>query len=345
MQNINFFIIESTLLEIALAAFAGFVVSMALTPVYTHLAFKYKAWKRVRDTATTGEKAPVFHKLHAEKHKRNIPTMAGIIMVVAIALITIIFNLDRAQTLLPLVALVTAGGVGLLDDFINIRGQGTGVAGLRTHIKFGLILAIALGSSWYAFSKLAYTSLSVPFFDPISLGWLIIPLFAFVIVATANAVNITDGLDGLAGGLLTIVFGVYTVIAFAQGNFGIAIFCATAVGSLLAYTWFNVHPARFFMGDIGSFAMGTTLAIVALLTDTVLLLPVIAAVFVLEAGSSSLQILSKKIRKKKIFLSAPIHHHFEAIGWPESKVTMRFWILGAMFAMIGLVIAVLGGQL
>ncbi len=345
MEHLNFFVIESTLLAIAIAAFAGFALSMALTPVYTHLAFKYKAWKRVRDTATTGEKAPVFHKLHAEKHKRNIPTMAGIIMVVAITLITVVLNLDRAQTLLPLVALVAAGGVGLIDDFINIRGQGTGVAGLRTHIKFGLILAIALGSSWYAFSKLSYTALSVPFLDSITLGWLIIPLFTFVIVATANAVNITDGLDGLAGGLLAIVFAVYTVIAFAQGNFGIAIFCATTVGSLLAYTWFNVHPARFFMGDIGSFAMGTTLAVVALLTDTVLLLPIIAAVFVLEAGSSSLQILSKKIRKKKIFLSAPIHHHFEAIGWPESKVTMRFWIMGAMFAMLGLVIAVLGGQL
>ncbi|MEX0748492.1 MAG: phospho-N-acetylmuramoyl-pentapeptide-transferase [Candidatus Saccharimonadales bacterium] len=345
MQNLDFASIEPILLEITLAAFAGFLVSMALTPIYTHLAYKYKAWKRIRDTATTGEKAPVFHKLHAAKHKRHIPTMAGVIMVVAISLITVLFNLSTAQTLLPLAALITAGGVGLIDDFINIRGQNTGMAGLRTPIKFSLILSIATVLSVYAYTKLGYTSLSVPFFDTISLGWLIIPLFIFVIVSTANAVNITDGLDGLAGGLLAIVFMVYTVIAMVQGNFGIAIFCATVVGSLLSYTWFNIHPARFFMGDVGSFALGTTLAVVALLTDTVLLLPIIAGIFVLEIASSSLQIMSKKIFKRKIFLSAPVHHHFEAIGWPETKVTMRFWILGAMLAMLGLVIAVLGGQL
>lgn len=345
MQNLDLLALEPILLEITLAAFAGFVVSMALTPIYTHLAYKYKAWKRIRDTATTGEKAPVFHKLHADKHKRNIPTMAGIIMVVAISIITLLFNFSTAQTLLPLAALVAAGGVGLIDDFINIRGQGTGMAGLRTPIKFTLILSIAVAISLYAYLKLGYTGLSVPFLESVSFGWLLVPFFIFVIVATANAVNITDGLDGLAGGLLAIVFAVYTVIAMVQGNLGISIYCATVVGSLLSYTWFNIHPARFFMGDVGSFALGTSLAVVALLTDTVLLLPIIAGIFVLEIASSSLQIASKKLFKRKIFLSAPVHHHFEAIGWPETKVTMRFWILGAMLATIGLVIAVLGGQL
>ncbi|MBI3984020.1 phospho-N-acetylmuramoyl-pentapeptide-transferase, partial [Candidatus Microgenomates bacterium] len=151
--------------------------------------------------------------------------------------------------------------------------------------------------------------------------------------------------DGLSGGLLAQAFAAYAVIALLQGNYGIAAFCATAVGSLLAYTWFNIFPARFFMGDTGSFAMGTALAIVALLTDTIMLLPVIGCLFVLEAGSSVMQIVSKKLFGRKLLLSAPIHHHFEAIGWPETKVTMRFWVLGAMGVVLGLVLAILGGEI
>lgn len=345
MPTTSLDLLQPVVLEVSLAALAGFLLSVALTPVYTYFAFRYKAWKQVRDTATSGERAPVFHKLHAQKHERHIPTMAGAIMVVAITLITVVFNFSTSQTLLPLIALVGAGAVGLLDDFINIRGTGKGVAGLRSKIKFGLITLIALAISAYAFWQLEYTSLAVPFLEQVPLGWLIIPLFTLVIVATANAVNITDGLDGLAGGLLAIVFAVYTIIALLQGNFGIAVYCATAVGSLLSYTWFNIYPARFFMGDVGSFALGTSLGVVALLTDTVLLLPVIGGVFVLEAGSSSLQLLSKRILGRKIFRSAPIHHHFEALEWPETKVTMRFWILGAAVGAIGLVVALLGGQI
>lgn len=321
---------------------AAFALSMLLTPIYTYFAFKYKAWKQIRDTATTGEKAPVFHKLHAAKHKRNIPTMAGVIMVVAISIVTLLFNLSREQTYLPLAAMAAAGAVGLLDDFINIRGQGTGVAGLRSRMKFLLILAIAAVVGFYAYFKLGYISVLVPFVGQMTLSIILIPLYIFVIIAIANAVNITDGLDGLSGGLLAIAFGVYAVIALLQGNYGIAMFCGTALGSLLAYTWFNIYPARFFMGDVGSFAMGTALGVVALLTDTLFLLPVIGAMFVIEAGSSSIQILSKKIRHKKIFLSAPIHHHFEAIGWPETKVTMRFWILGCIFGVTGIVLAITG---
>jgi phospho-N-acetylmuramoyl-pentapeptide-transferase len=155
----------------------------------------------------------------------------------------------------------------------------------------------------------------------------------------------TDGLDGLAGGLATIAFGAYAVIALIEQKYGIAGFCMTIVGALLSYTWFNVYPARFFMGDVGSFALGTALGVVAMLTDTVLLLPVIGIVFVVETGSVVLQITSKKLRNgKKIFISSPIHHHFEAIGWPETKVTMRFWIIGEVAAFVGLLLFVLGGS-
>ncbi len=162
-----------------------------------------------------------------------------------------------------------------------------------------------------------------------------------VVVATANAVNIADGLDGLAGGLLASAFSAFGVIAFAQGNFGIAGFCLAMVGAVLAYTWFNIFPARFFMGDTGSFAFGTALGVVAMLTNSVFVLPVVAAVFVVEAGSSVLQIFSKKVFHRKIFLSAPLHHHLEAIGWPETKVTMRLWIIGAISASLGMLLGLI----
>lgn len=332
------------------SALLAFAVAMALTPVYTHLAFKYKAWKKIRDTSTTGEKAPVFYKLHKQKHDRNIPTMAGIVILLAVVLSTMALNAGqtgeywRSQLLLPLLAMVGAGMVGLLDDFINIRGQGLGVAGLRTKIKFSLILLISVLGALYFYFKLGYSQIHVPAVGNFEIGWLYIPLFILVIISAANAVNITDGLDGLAGGLLATAFSAYAVIAYFQGNYGIAGFCAAVVGAVLAYTWFNIYPARFFMGDVGSFSLGTALGVVAMLTDSVFVLPIIAAVFVVEAGSSALQIMSKKIFKRKIFLSAPLHHHLEAIGWPETKVTMRLWVVGHIMGAVGLVLGLVGNR-
>ena len=334
----------TSLTRIGVVAFASFVLSMLLTPVYTRLAYKYEWWKQPRDTATTGEKTPVFTALHAAKHKRHIPTMAGLIIIIAVAVVTLVFNLSRNQTWLPLAALVLAGLVGLLDDYINIRGNGMGIAGLRGRIKFGLILLIALGGAFYFYFKLGYHLVHVPAVGDFSIGWLMIPLFAFVVVATANAVNITDGLDGLSGGLLSTAFGVYAVIAYFQQSYGLAGFCAAVVGAMLTYTWFNIFPARFFMGDSGAFALGTTLGVVAMLTNTVFVLPIIAAVFVIEGGSSALQILSKKLFHRKIFLSAPLHHHLEAIGWPETKVTMRLWVIGQVVGALGLILALVGNK-
>jgi phospho-N-acetylmuramoyl-pentapeptide-transferase len=333
--------LSAQLIHVLLQGFICFVLAMGLTPVYTHFAFKLKLWKQVRDTATTGEKAPVFHKLHAAKHKRNIPTMAGIIGIVAVTVTMLLLNWSRNQTYLPVFGLVAAGAVGFLDDFINIRGNGKGIAGLRSGLKFFLILGIALVGGLYFFFRLGYSQIHVPAVGNFEIGWLYIPLFVAVVVATANAVNIADGLDGLAGGLLAAAFGAYAIIAFAQTNYGIAGFCLAMVGAVLAYTWFNIFPARFFMGDTGSFAFGTALGIVAMLTNSVFVLPVIAAVFVVEAGSSVIQIFSKKVFKRKIFLSAPLHHHLEAIGWPETKVTMRLWIIGAISAGLGMLIGLI----
>lgn len=336
---------DATVIEqIFMFGFLGFLVAMILTPLYTTAAYSGKWWKRPRTTAITGETATVYQKLHAAKHERNIPTMAGIIFVVAIILVTVTGNLSRSQTWLPLAAMAGAGAIGLIDDVINIRGIGGTIAGMRAKVKAAMLSGVALIGGWWFYAKLDITSVNLPFLGDLHIGWLIIPLFILVIFATANAVNITDGLDGLAGGLAVIAFVTYALIAFIEHKYGVAGFCMTIAGALLAYTWFNIYPARFFMGDVGSFALGTALGVVAFLTDTVFILPIIAAVFVVEIGSVLLQIISKKLRGgKKIFLSSPLHHHFEALGWPETKVTMRFWVLGAVASFIGLIVFILGG--
>jgi phospho-N-acetylmuramoyl-pentapeptide-transferase len=327
-----------------LLSLAAFLLAMLLTPVYTYVAYRHKFWKKQRTNSTTGEALTVFNKLHANKFSRNIPTMAGLIFVVAITVVTL-FNLDRGQTWLPLAALVGGGLVGLLDDIINIRGSGQGVAGLRSNIKFAMISVIGLALGWFFFAKLGIDVIHVPFIGNLTLGWLIVPLFAFVVVATGNAVNISDGLDGLAGGLVSISYGAFGIIALFQGQFILAGFCFTVVGALLSYLWFNIFPARFFMGDVGSFALGTSLGVVAILTNTLLLLPIIGLVFVVEAGSSLIQIVSKRVFKRKVFISAPIHHHLEAIGWPETKVTMRFWVIACVTAFVGVFMALAGGNI
>ena len=333
------------LIHVFLLSIGAFLFAMFLTPIYTFFAYRYKFWKQQRSTSTDGKKLEVFTKLHAAKFRRNIPTMAGIIGVFSIAAITLLFNLDRAETYLPLAALVGGGIVGLIDDIINVRGLGGGVGGLRSGMKFTMITLIGVVLGWFFYAKLGIDSFHVPFVGEVAIGWLIVPLFTFAVVATGNAVNISDGLDGLAGGLLAISFSTFGVIALLQGNSMMAGFCFTVVGALLSYLWFNIHPARFFMGDVGSFAFGAALGVVAMLTDTLLLLPVIGLVFVLEAGSSLIQILSKKFFKKKIFISAPVHHHLEAIGWPETKVTMRFWVIGCVVAFTGFVLAIAGGHI
>lgn len=323
----------------------AFLLSMLLTPIYTFLAYRHKFWKKQRTTSTTGEKLEVFNKLHARKFKRNIPTMAGVIFVTSITVVTLIFNLDRGQTWLTLAALLGGAVVGLLDDIVNLRGSGGGVGGLRAGLKFTMIAVLGLVLGWYFYAKLGFTAIHVPFWGDLSLGWMMIPVFAFAVVATGNASNISDGLDGLAGGLLATSFGAFGIIAMLQSQFMLAGFCFTIVGALLSYLWFNIYPARFFMGDVGSFALGTALGVVAMLTNTLFLLPIIGVVFVAEAGSSLLQILSKKIFHKKIFISAPIHQHLEASGWPETKVTMRFCIIAILAAFIGIILALAGGNI
>lgn len=325
---------------VLLLSILSFAVAMLLTPLYTHFAYKHKLWKRSRTHSTTGEALEVISKMRI---KRTVPLMAGLVIIAAVAIVTVFFNLDRHQTWLPLAALIGGGIVGLIDDVINIMGRGGNVAGLRAPMKFGMITFVAAVCAWFFYYKLGYHTVHLPFSGDLNVGWLLIPLFILVVVSTSNAVNISDGMDGLAGGLLISAYGAFGVIAALQGNYGIAAFCMTVVGALLSYVWFNIPPARFFMGDVGSFSLGTSLGVIAMLTDTLFLLPLIALVFVAEAGSSLLQITSKRLRHRRIFIAAPIHHHFEASGWPKTKVTMRFWVIGQVCAALGVTLALIGG--
>lgn len=343
MNTLHIAITTHNLIHILALGVLGFVVSMIITPLYTHVAYKQEWWKRQRTDAWAGGKATVYAKLHAAKHKRNIPTMAGLIFVLSIAIVTLAGNLSRGQTWLPLAGLIGAAAIGLIDDYMNIRGFGGKVAGMSARLKFSLYSILLLAGGWWFYEKLGVHSMFIPWIHEWQIGLLIIPLFWLVVIATAISVNFSDGLDGLAGGLLTSSFVTYAIIAVVEHKLALAGFCLTVVGTLFSYTWFNIYPARFFMGDVGAFALGTALGIIALQTDTVYVLPLIGAVYVVETGSVIINRTSRKLRGgKKVFLSSPIHHHFEAIGWPETKVTMRFWILGQVAAVLGLIVFLMG---
>lgn len=329
-----------------LLALAGFLFSMLFTPIYTHFAYKYKFWKKQKQKTVDGKSLPVMTKLHAHKFKRVFPTMAGLVGVVSVTIVTVAFNLDRGQTWLPLVGFLGGALVGAIDDVINVFGTGKGAAGLRGPVKFFLISVVGLVLGWFFAVKLGWTSVLVPFFDNIEVGVVgMILIFAFAVVATSNAVNITDGLDGLSGGLSMIAYGSFGIIAMYQGNMLLFGFCMTVVGWLLSYTWFNVPPARFMMGDTGSFALGAGLGVIAMMTNSFLLLPVICFPAVAETASSLIQLTAKKFLHRKVLISAPLHHHLEAKGWGEAKVVMRFWIIAGACALLGVFIAATGGAI
>ncbi|MBR5027044.1 phospho-N-acetylmuramoyl-pentapeptide-transferase [Candidatus Saccharibacteria bacterium] len=329
-----------------LLAVAGFLLAMAMTPFYTHFAYKYKFWKKQKKTTVDGEALPIMTKLHEHKFKRAFPTMAGIIGVVAVTVVTWIFNLDRGQTWLPLVGFLGGSVVGAIDDLINVFGSGRGAAGLRGPVKFFMITMVGAMLGWFFAVKLGWTTIDIPFIGDWNIGIVgMIIVFTFAVVATSNAVNITDGLDGLSGGLAMLAYGAFGAIALLQGKMMLFGFCMTVVGWLLSYIWFNVPPARFMMGDVGSFALGAGLGVVAMMTDSFLLLPVIGLMFVVETGSSLIQLMSKKFLKRKIFISAPLHHHLEAKGWGEAKIVMRFWIIAGVCAILGVFLAAISGVL
>lgn len=338
-----------SVIKIFLLAALSFVLAMAWTPALTHFLYKYKLGKQIRD----GKSAPIMSSLH--KGKSGTPTMGGVLIWVTVLFLALLFFylgqwtnieifkkldfLTRSQTLLPLGALVASALVGLLDDYLNVRRIGPNGGGLRMRHRLMIYFLIAVVGSWWFYFKLDWDILHVPFLGNFQIGWWNIPIFIFVIVATSFSVNESDGLDGLAGGLLLAAFAAFGAIAFSQGKIELAAFCGVIAGALLAFLWFNINPARFFMGDTGAMSLGVTLGVVAMLTNSVLLLPVVGFLFVVESMSVIIQIASKKIRGKKVFLSAPIHHHLEAIGWSEPKIVMRFWVIAGVAAVLGLIIS------
>ena len=326
----------------------SFATTVAWTPLLTHLLYKYKLGKTIRSEKT----APIFYKFH--KQKSGTPTMAGLLVWLTVAVLALIIfylakftNLDifkslnflsRKETFLPLGALVASGIIGAIDDFLNVKKIGPNGGGLKMGHKLLIYTFIAMVGAWWFYSKLSWDIIHIPFFGNYHIGLWYIVCFIIVLVSTSFSVNETDGLDGLAGGILLTSFLAYGVIAFIQGRFDLAAFCGVISGALVAFLWFNIHPARFFMGDTGSMSLGITLGVVAMLTNEFLLLPIIGFIFVIESLSVIIQTISKKIRKKKIFLSTPIHHHFQAKGWPESKIVMRFWLISGLTSVIGLII-------
>lgn len=340
---------ELQIIKILFLTTLAFVFTILWTPLLSNFLYKYKLGKKIRNSGDT----PIFSKLHA--HKSGTPTMGGVLIWGTTFVFILFFYylykffpnnftsalnfLSQKETLLPLGALVASALIGLVDDWLDVRGRGVfGGGGFKMRHRLIIYALIALiGALWFYF-KLDWTTIHLPFLGYFQIGWWYIPVFILVIVATSFSVNETDGLDGLAGGTLLIAFGSYAIISFAMGRYDLAAFCGVIIGALLAFLWFNIPPARFYMGDTGSMSLGVTLGIIALLTNNVMLLPLIGFIFVVESLSVIIQILSRKIRKKKVFLSAPIHHHFQAQGWSESKIVMRFWLISAVVAVIGLLI-------
>jgi len=332
-------------------------IAVLWTPLLTHFLYKNKFWKKsARQKAISGEDAVVFNALHKEKEVGT-PRMGGLLIWISVLLVVFLFFildlifpsswisefnfLSRGQTWLPLFTLIVASLIGLLDDVLQVSDKGGYIGGGLSLKKRLLVVALLglVGSIWF-YQKLGWDVVFIPFIGDISIGLWYIPLFITVMIASWSG-GIIDGLDGLAGGTFASIFGAFTIIAFSLGKIDLASFCAVVTGALLAFLWFNIPPARFYMGETGILGLATTMSVVAFLTDSVFVLPIIAGLLVMEVLSVIIQLLSKKFRGKKIFLSTPIHHHYEALGWPSYKVTMRAWVIGIILAMIGVAVRLL----
>ncbi|MEK7503815.1 MAG: hypothetical protein AAB577_02425, partial [Patescibacteria group bacterium] len=331
----------------------SFLTAFLLTPFLTKVLYKYRLWrKEVRTQAIDGKDLTYFQKFHSEG-ETHIPRFGGLLIWLVPLFLAVFFYvlhktgvniwwvqklnfLNRGQTWLPFFALIAAALVGFLDDFLQVIGKGKYIAkGLTLKQRILLMGVIGAVGAWWFYSKLGWSTLHVPGLGDFSVGIWYLPLFIIVMMAVYSG-GVIDGLDGLAGGAFAAIFGAFAGIALFIGQVNVAAFCAVILGALLAFLWFNIPPARFYMGETGIMGLTAALTVVAFLTDSVFVLPVIGFLLVIESGSVILQLLSKKFRHKKLFLAAPIHHHFEAKGWPAHKVTMRFWIIGVVAAIIGM---------
>jgi|AntAceMinimDraft_16_1070373.scaffolds.fasta_scaffold21107_2 phospho-N-acetylmuramoyl-pentapeptide-transferase len=335
----------------------SFIMAILATPFLTHFLYKHKLWKKkVREKSIDGREMPIFKKFHSETETK-VPRLGGLLIWTIPLIMAVIFFLltefdgsileklnflSRSQTWLPLFGMVAASIVGLIDDLLQVRSKGRYVGGgLSLKYRLASIFLIGLIGGWWFYSKLGWTSLHIPGNGDLIIGAWYIPFFILVMMAV-YAGGVIDGIDGLAGSSFATIFGAYAIISLFTGQIDIAALCAVISGAVLAFLWFNIPPARFYMGESGTMGLCVALTMVAFLTDSVLVLPIIAFLLVVEAASVIIQQLSKKFFKKRVFLASPIHYHFEAKGWPHYKVTMRFWVIGLVVAIIGIAIRLLG---
>ncbi|MFC1663928.1 hypothetical protein ACFL0A_02290 [Patescibacteria group bacterium] len=346
-----------------LAAFSS-GIAIIIAPILIKLLYRIKFWKKkAREKTITGDKAEVFYSLHKER-ETTVPRGGGLVVWLSVLIVVFLFFalsnfldiwwlkklnfLSRTETWLPLFTLIAAAIVGLSDDILQVFGKGKYIGGGMRFTRRLLIVTLIglIGGLWFYY-KLDWDTIHIPLLYnfpegiDFSIGLWYIPLFILVMVASWSG-GVIDGLDGLSGGVFAAIFGAFSIIAFSQGKIDLATFCAVIVGVLFAFLWFNIPPARFYMGETGILGLTSTMAVVAFLTDSVVVLPIIAGLMIFEVASIILQLLSKKFRHKKIWLSTPIHHHFEAKGWPAHQVTMRFWLIGIILAVLGTAIRLLG---
>ncbi len=348
---------EYPIFSILIPATLAFIFGILMTPLLTHYLYKYKVWKKTGGKmALNGTIATEFNRLKGEGELKT-PRMGGIVIwgavLVTIGFIYILkllfpnsvfddlFFVSRSETWIPFTTLVIGAGVGLLNDYYDVMHGGKG---LRLSVRILIITALSGFIGWWFYAKLGIDSVGVPFDGSLYIGWLIIPFFIFTTIAL-YASGVIDGIDGLSGGVFSTIFLAYAGIAFNQSQYDLAAFCATVAGGILAFLWFNIPPARFWMTETGSMALTLTLAVVVFMTDElgdgkgILLLPLIGLPLVATAASVLLQVVYKKITGRKLLRIAPLHHHFEAIGWPSTKVVMRYWVISIMCGIAGLAIA------
>lgn len=327
-----------------LLAAAAFVVTLFAEGLWIRFALAHKLGKRIRADG------PQSHMV-----KMGTPTMGGIMIVVAVVVLTILFNLvDRWSVLLPLMVLICFGVLGAIDDWMSLTGSKSKTHGFTARHKFWLMVAIAFAASLVLYLPnpygLAHSGLvRIPLVGKVDIGLWFIPIATLLIVATSNAVNLTDGLDSLAGWNLTMAFAAYGVMTFLWEPrlTNLMVFSFTLVGACSAFLWYNAYPAQVFMGDTGALALGAVLAVVALQSQQWLLLPVVGVVFVAEALSVIIQTTYFKWTRhrfgegRRIFKMAPLHHHFELMGWSQTQVTQRFALIGAIAGMVGISLALI----
>jgi len=346
-------------LKVFTPATISFFIGIGLTPIISHYLYKHKMWKKKSVAiAVDGRPAPITEALHKDE-ERNTPRMGGIIVWVSTLITILLFwlfsqsddllfqklnFLSRGQTWLPLFTLIVGGLIGFLDDYFVVSEKvGDYFAGgLALKKRLMVVFFVSIAGAWWFFSKLAVTSIIVPFVGEFDIGIWFIPFFIIVMLAVYSG-SVIDGVDGLSGGVFSSIFTAYGAIAFFQNQIDLAAFSFVIVGALLAFLWFNIPPARFFLSDTGTMALTLTLTVVAFLTRQVLVLPIIAFLLAITTLSVIVQVLSKKFRNgKKVLIAAPLHSHLQAKGWPGYKVTMRYWVISVVSAMVGLIIALIG---